>query len=216
MLDGGLAIGGFAVAMLGLGAVNWYLIKRRTEGFMAFAEEARLTFSATSSTVEEQLSRFKVYGAGRSRAARNVLEGVRDDRRVTLFDFAYTEGSGKNSTRRVHTLCLVDGGGGEAPPFFVRRQSAISDRLGKLFGGQDLDFEDDPTFSKGWVLQSTDEPGARAFFTPRVRSFFAERSGSLVAEHHDGVLLVDFTRQVKVDELEELLSTAVNLRRHWS
>ena len=45
---------------------------------------------------------------------------------------------------------------------FVRR--ALFDALGKLFGGQDINFDEDEAFSSAWVLQTTDDEA-------RVRSF---------------------------------------------
>ena len=48
---------------------------------------------------------------------------------------------------------------------------ALFDALGKMFGGQDINFDDDPDFSKAYVLQTNgDEERLRQFMNSKLRS----------------------------------------------
>ncbi len=211
-----LVVGGAAgVALLSsLVWLEWRAAKKREAAFRVFAQNAGLTFDTDGRRALELLSRFKVWHEGSSQRVRNVLTGLRDDRPVTLLDFGYTTGSGKSSKKHTHTLCVITGAP-SAPDFMVRRRTVL-DKVTSVFTGPHLEFDDPAAaaFSKDWVVSGA--PDAQRLFGLSLQGFFVDTPSVFVAEQVNGALLVDFTTEVEPRELMTVLSTAINLRRHWS
>lgn len=93
-----------------------------------------------------------------------ALEGRFEGSEATVFDF--TIGSGKTAvTQTVVTLRAE----GRAIPSFLLEPEGLLDRIAARFGGQDLDFDDDPAFSKAFRLRG-EERAVRPLFGPPVRA----------------------------------------------
>jgi hypothetical protein len=60
------------------------------------------------------------------------------------------------------------------------------------------------------------ERDAQRLFGLSLQGFFVDTPATFVAEQVNGALMVDFTTEVNVEALPTVLSTAINLRRHWS
>lgn len=100
------------------------------------------------------------------------MSGIRGDYDFIVFDYHYATGSGKGRHDYYHTICVVSNVNFKMPQFFIRDENFILDSLGKLFGGQDINFTSDPKFSKMFVLQGKSEPLVREFFDDRIRTAF--------------------------------------------
>lgn len=150
----------------------------------------------------------------------NVLRAKKEHGAVEVFDFEYTSvpvGNDRGQTYQRTAVAMH--GDGRAPHFFLRRQHAVLDALGTQLGAQDVNFDDDATFSERFVLQtSSDVAKLRAFFTPEVRAAFtALTNGDLVIEGRDGVLLVHRGKRLETPaEIDALLDDATSLRKSWS
>jgi hypothetical protein len=131
-----LVVGGTATVLVvsSLAFLEWRAAKKRTAAFHAFAQNMGLTVDSDALSALEALSPFKVWRAGSAQRAKNILIGTRDGRHVTLFDFGYTTGSGKNSQKHTHTVCVV-AAPSTAPDFLVRRRTVL-DKLARVFHGQ--------------------------------------------------------------------------------
>jgi hypothetical protein len=211
-----LVVGGTAtvVVLSSLAFLEWRAGKKRAAAFQAFAQNMGLAVDSDALSALEALGRFKVWRAGRDQRAKNILVGTRDGRPVLLFDFGYTTGSGKSSTKHTHTVCLI-AGPSTAPDFLARRRTVL-DKLASAFTGKHLEFDDPAAaaFAKEWVVFG--ERDAHRLFSSSLQGFFVDTPASFEAEQVDGALLVDFTTEVDAGELATVLSTAINLRRHWS
>jgi hypothetical protein len=211
-----LVVGGTAtvVVISSLAFLEWRAGKKRAAAFQAFAQNMGLAVDSDALSALEALGRFKVWRAGRAQRAKNILAGTRDGRHVMLLDFGYTTGSGKSSTKHTHTVCLI-AGPSTAPDFLARRRTVL-DKLASVFTGKHLEFDDPAAaaFAKEWVVFG--ERDAQRLFGLSLQGFFVDTPSTFVAEQVNGALLVDFTTEVEVGELATVLSTAINLRRHWS
>ena len=116
------------------------------------------------------------------------------------------------------TICVLKTPGRLAPHFFVRRQRALFDALGKAFGGQDINFDDDVPFSKAYVLQTTgDEQQLRGFMTSALRETLNRMADrNIMMEVVGDTLVLHHGRRLKPEQLEALVADAVNIRRQWS
>ena len=63
------------------------------------------------------------------------------------------------------------------PYFFMRDEHALLDTVGKVFGGQDINFTPKDEFSSSFVLQGEMEEEIKKTFTPDVRRLFANLAG---------------------------------------
>ncbi len=114
---------------------------------------------------------------GRRRWGYTVLGRV-GNRPFTAFEYAYTVSSGKNSqTYRFAVLCWETGD--KRLPVFSLSPEGFWKRLGQKLGRQDIDFDEDPTFSDAYELRGPDEAAIRAAFTPQIRG----RLGVTLGQH---------------------------------
>lgn len=208
------------VALIG-GAIYlaYWFEKKRTEFMQGYAESKGLTFLGANQELWKQLETFKLFSQGHSRQLKNAMRGVKEVGEVHIADYKYVTGSGKNQHTHNQTIVVVRTPGRAAPHFFARRQNAFFDALGKVFGGQDINFDDDPAFSKAYVLQTAgDERLLRDFMSPRLReALMALAPKKPQLEASGEMLLVHFSRRLKKPEdLDGLLTDASTVRRHWS
>lgn len=213
-----LVFGGIIVAVIAAIGLSIWFEKKRTEGWQTAADELGYQFiGKTSPGSLPNVGRFKVFNKGSSRKVRNAISGSEGATEITLADYSYTTGSGKNRTTHSQTLCLLQSAEFSVPHCFLRPEVKLFDFLGKMFGGQDINFDDDPEFSKAFVLQGDDEAAVRELFQPKVRDFFVankakgwqfEASGDAVCFHNG--------RRIKPAEASSLLADGlevVNLLR---
>ncbi len=100
------------------------------------------------------------------------------------------------------------------PHFFLRSENLLLDSLGSLLGGQDIDFDEDPTFSKRFVLQGRDaDATAKLFSDPKVRAAFMTLSKSgFLMEAKDDTIVVRCKRSFSLRRFRPFLDTLVRIR----
>ncbi len=164
----------FGIAGLLLFALIYafYLEKKRTTALVALAPRMGFSYKIIDVAEIEKHKYLKLFSVGRRHRMTNIMEGEKNGVRVILADYHYTTGSGKNSSAHNQTICLIDDESLNLPDFYLRREFAFLDSLGKLFGGQDINFPSDQKFSSAFVLQGSNEAATRELFKDRVRGAF--------------------------------------------
>ena len=213
-----LAIGGVVAVIGGIVYLAWLMEKKRTEAMTAFAQNHGYVFEGVAPQLMDELSGFKLFSQGRARTAKNMMRGSKEPGAVRICDYQFTTGSGKHQQVHQQTICVLKTPGRLAPHFFVRRQRSFFDALGKVFGGQDINFDDDPTFSKAYVLQTNgDEQQLRGFMNVGLRETLSRMADrNIMMEVVGDTLVLHQGRRLKPDQLEALVADAVNIRRQWS
>lgn len=169
------AIFGFIVCLfVGIIIASVISGKKRREAWQEVAQTLGFTYTERDTSIPGTYSGLKLFMQGRSQRAEHVLRGSHGGITALLLDYQYTTGSGKNSSTHFHTLCIIEDDGLDLPDILLRRQVRFFDFLGKLFGGQDVNFDDDPAFSESFVLQGSDEEALRKLFTSAIRARFVE------------------------------------------
>ena len=211
-------IGGIVALVGGIVYLAWLMEKKRTEAMTAFAQSHGYVFEGVAPQVIDELSGFKLFNQGRARTAKNMMRGSREPGAVRICDYQFTTGSGKHQQVHQQTICVLKTPGRMAPHFFIRRQRSFFDALGKVFGGQDINFEDDPTFSNAYVLQSSgDEQQLRGFMSVGLRETLSRMvDRNLMMEVMGDTLILHQGKRLKAEQLEALVADAVNIRRQWS
>jgi len=95
---------------------------------------------------------------------------------------------GKQDGTGKQTMLFYLDKGIKLPSFFIEPET-LMDKLEGAMGEQDIDFVDDPEFSKKYRLQGKDETATIQLFSEKVRKLFVSHPG-LCVEGADGVIMV--------------------------
>jgi hypothetical protein len=110
-----------------------------------------------SGPVHRDYPGLKVFQKGHSRSARNLIKGELGGRPVTLMDYKYVVGHGKNSSTH-HRGVVILHCDFPTVPLIIRRENPL-DRVGEFFGADDIDFESSE-FSRKFHVKSADRKWA--------------------------------------------------------
>ncbi|PZR73670.1 MAG: hypothetical protein DLM73_09945 [Chthoniobacterales bacterium] len=138
---------------------------------------------------------------GRNHIIANVLEALHTDELVlTLFDYQYTVGFGRQSQNYNQTIARM-----QAPllklPYFNLYPETIFAKMGKVFGASDINFSDAPEFSDNYILRGGDEAALRAIFTPALRQFLEPLQHLSIEGADDVLFLYRWQRRTKPRDL---------------
>lgn len=208
-------IGGIVVFVGGIIMIANHFEKKRREAVANFAMNAGYMIDPDITSFTSQVSGFKLFTQGHSRKAKNLFRGKNGDDEFAVCDYQYTTGSGKNSQTHLQTVCVIRSSRLQLPHFFARRQIALFDFLGKVFGGQDINFDHDPAFSKAFVLQTAGvEEECRQLFDDNVRQHFTQLGPKGIQVESKGEMVVFHCgRQMKIEKMQELIDDALSVRR---
>lgn len=151
---------------------SWRHEKNRTDQMQQFAEEIGMSFVPKGDEREiQRLPTFELFSQGSSRRLFNLLRGEARNVELSIFDYQYTTGSGKNSSTHKQTVLLMRSPSLMLPEFTLRPENFLH-RIASLFGFRDINFEDHPDFSGKYLLRGKDEEAIRALFTSDRLLFF--------------------------------------------
>lgn len=200
------AFGGFISIIVLIFAYSYYAAKKRAEALRAIAARMGFEYQEKAGSLRSKYAHFNLFARGHSHRTINYLHGEKNEVEVSVTDYHYTVGSGKNASHYVQTICIIKDPNLDLPNFFVRRENKFFDYLGKLFGGQDINFPEDDKFSSAFVLQGKSEAETRNLFNHRVRDAFGKFSGTNAQIEGQGdSIIVHKGVVVKPEELPILL-----------
>ena len=193
--------------------LNLWSVKKRRESMENFDQESGLQYAVDDrsfSTVITESSRFEIFQRGRRRTASNLLRGYRSGIEVSIFDYRFTTGSGKNRHVHQQTILLLTLSDARLEPFRLRPQHLL-DKIATTFGQQDINFPDQPEFSKRYRLQGENESAIRSVFSLAVMEFFEQQSNQTVEAGDNQILFYTAGRLLKTEVLLETLDKAIQL-----
>ena len=157
--------------------------------------------------LNQRLGILQLFKLGHSRNLSNLLTGETDECRISIFDYRYTTGSGKSTHTTKLTLAALESKRLRIPAFTLRPENFL-DKIGGLLGLQDIDFADNPEFSKSFVLKGSEEEKIQKLFNRPLQDFFLERTGCCV-EAYPGIMVYYIPRsRRKPEEFPGLLEEA--------
>jgi hypothetical protein len=197
---------GAVMAVVALGIATHFVVERkRTEAIGRVAGELGLSFHPKGlPLLISQLSTYPLFSKGRAQKAANVIQGTTGDMEVTILDYQYTTGSGKHAHTWKQTVVCFKSDALALPSFELRPES-LFDRLGAAFGGQDIDFEQYPAFSKKYVLRGTDEAQVRKVFTHEALRWLEAQPALCLEARGDRLLMYRASKRVKPDDIRAFL-----------
>lgn len=206
-----LVIGALVVGAAFLVYHLWYLWKRRRALWEPAAVELGLVF-VPDLDLAERYRHLKFFSRGHGRRTRLALRGETAGGELLLADYQYTTGGGKSQATHLQTVCLLTGADLSLPHFTLRRELAVLDRIGELFGAQDIDFAEDPEFSGAFVLKGDDEARVRDLFhIERRQRMLQLLAGRVHLEGEGDVLLFHTGRLVDPTRARDLVVRAGEL-----
>jgi len=203
---------GLAALLAGLIALILYADKRRSNKIQAVATRLGYTFRRKPTDADKTLiAGCNIANSGHSHSTSNILEAAESaELKITLFEYAYTIGYGRSSQRFNQTMTRMQSPVLHLPGFILYPETIFS-KLGKLFGGADINFPESPAFSKKYILRGPDEVAIRALFTPTVLQFFEQRQALTIDSAGDILFLHRANRRIKPEEIESHLAEAKNV-----
>lgn len=131
---------GIIALFFGIWWVARVMERRRRETFQAWAQAHGFAYAAEGPDGPPAgVGGFELLGRGRSHQSSNVVIGRCASGALTVFDWRYVTGSGKNRTTHNRTAIHL------APPCRLSglriREEGLFDRLAELVGFNDIDFE---------------------------------------------------------------------------
>jgi len=197
------------VAVVALGGAifyfNYLAEKKRTEAMRQAAEELGFDFTvADRDNLLDRLGGFQLCSQGHGKRIYNVFRGESNDLRVAIFDYRFTTGGGKHSHTTNQTVLCFQMKGPGLPSFFLRPETFL-DRIGGLFGFQDIDFDEHPVFSKKYLLRGRNVPAIRELFTEEVLTFYESVDGVSTEANGNRLLYYRHGKRVKPLEIREFL-----------
>ena len=125
--------------------------------------------------MESELRDFQLMNRGRGKRFHNVVIAETSDVKISICDYQFTTGSGKNRRTHLQSVAVIQSHQLNMPTFRARPEGMF-DAIGSALGFQDIDFEDHPSFSNAFVLQSNEESRTRQFFDQGLLDYFANKT----------------------------------------
>jgi len=209
-----IVLGALAVT----GGILYYAHVAEQTRSTALADVAvRTGFTFEAKVAEERLAAlgpFHLFKRGHRRIARNLMTGKADAGPVILLDFQYTVGGGKDSHTYQQTVAIFQEVAGL--PEFTLAPEHVWQKIGSLFGYQDIDFEASEEFSKHYLLRGPDESSIRAAFGAEALGFFAQTRGWSVEAAGDALAVYRGGKRAKPEEIQPFLAETAAVRRALS
>jgi hypothetical protein len=154
--------------------VAWFLATRRRQGLERVAREMGFSFHPKATTLGSA-PYLRLPLLKQSTDLSNALVGSVATGEAVLLDCQI--GTGKSS-HTVTVACLRLAG--KQLPAFQMRPESIFHKIGSAFGYQDIDFSENETFSKSYLLRGEDEAAVRGLFHPGRLAFFEQHKDWVV------------------------------------
>ena len=182
-------------------ALGFYMDAKRTKDLKAIADSLKFTFSKTGENLLPSLGGFDLFSKGHAKKAKNVMNGNSNGIDVTIMDYQYTTGTGKNSHTWSQTVMLFRSEFLQLPGFALR-QEGLFDKISGLFGYQDIDFDTHPEFSKHYLLRGVDEDGIRSVFSDMLIAFYEQHRGLNTEGDGGGLIFYRASKRVSPKDLK--------------
>jgi hypothetical protein len=206
-----ILVGSTVVVVIVILLVTWYLSRQRTQALKSLAPSLSFTFSEKGdNSLMAGLSVFHLFSSGHSRKVTNVFTGKFNLVPVTVMDYKYTTGGGKDSHTWRQTVLIMESDKLQLPRFVLRPENFF-DKIGSAFGRKDINFDTAPVFSKKYFLRGDDEAVVRSLFTARILDYYEQHPG--LSTESDGARLIYYrtSKIVPPDKIQAFLQEGYDI-----
>jgi hypothetical protein len=195
---------GVAALLVAAGLLSWLSERKRTQDLKALAASLKFSFSATDGAVPGAVGLFHLFSQGRSQNVTNIMRGSANDIDVSIMDYRYTTGSGRNAHTWKQTVIVFQSPLLNLPSFALRPENLFY-KIGAVFGCQDIDFPSHPAFSRRYLLQGEDENAVRALFSNSLLSHYDRSKGMSTEGAGDGFIFYRASKRVPARRIRGFL-----------
>jgi len=204
-----LIIVGFVALFIVIGVLGYISSMKRRQALMALASRLGLRFYYQKDRDIPRRYRFlDKLRAGRDRYAFNILTGNYRENNVTIFDYHYKTGSGKNTHHYYLSFFLLN-----LPmpfPELVIVREGIFSKIGQALGYDDIDFESHE-FSRKFCVRSRDKKFAYDVCNSRMIEYLLSNT-DLSIEIEDNILAISFDHRLSPEYIEPNLNRLIEIR----
>lgn len=160
---------------------------------------------------------FALFNKGRQRTRRikNLIQGTQNGATVSIGDYQYTSGSGKNKHTYRQTVVFIESDQLHLPSFLLTPENLFH-KVGNLFGYHDIDFDTYPEFSNRYLLRGSDEDSIRHQFHDGILSFYQRQQGIYTEGLGNLLLYYQQQRRLAPKDWHTLLSQAMEAYEQFS
>ena len=188
----------------------WFYEKKRSEALEYIASSLHFSFERKCYDTLIRENSFELFNKGRAKKVSNQMTGSSGDMNISIADYKYTVGSGKNSTTYSQTILIIQSEHLHLPSFTLCPENFLH-KIGGMFGYKDIDFTSHPQFSKQYLLRGSDEDSIRETFNEEVLYFFEKDKGLNVEGKVDKFIYYKASKRVSPKEIQNFLQEAINL-----
>ncbi len=209
-----MMIGAVALIIV-LGVFAHFRERKRVQALQRGAEELGLSFSARKrGDVPLRYGFFELFKKGSNRYASNCMSGVREGKRLELFDYHYetysTDSEGRRKTHHHHMGCVLLALPRDCPELIVRPEGFF-DKVAAVAGFDDIDFES-YEFSRKFHVKSSDKKFAYGILHPRMMEHLLRYPGFSL-EFEDRYCLVWKKGKLKAETMRHWLDIMAGVSR---
>jgi hypothetical protein len=198
------------IALVVVVAIFGYIAQRKRREAMALLA-ARLGLRFEPHRDRAMATRFRFLDhlrQGSNRYAFNILSGLYRDKDVTLFDYHYQTGSGKNTQHHYISFFIL-----RLPVFFPELKigsEGFFSKIAQAVGYDDIDFESHE-FSRKFCVRSKDKKFAYDVCNARMIEYLLANP-DLTVEIEQDSLALSFGRRLAPEQIEGNLNRLIAVR----
>jgi len=179
--------------------------KARSAQLEVVSDELGLQFQSEGNPeIQDLHNHFRLFDQGHARKNRNVMSGQTENVGITIFEYRYTTGGGKNQETHQQTLISFHSPTLSLPKFELRPENLFH-KIGQMFGYKDIDFDTHPLFSKRYLLRGQDEDAVRELFTSEVLEFFESQKKVSVEAAGDRLIYFRAGKRIKPNQTRQFM-----------
>jgi len=206
-----LMISGIVIFVVVILLLSAYAVRKRREALAIVASSMNLEFTAKGDEAQiSALQQFALFTKGHSKKINNVMHGNANDIDITIMDYQFTTGGGKNSSTSLQTVILFRSEKLNLPAFILRPEHFFH-KIGAAFGYQDINFPSHPVFSKQYLLQGENEQPIRDLFTDDLLGFYTQRKGFCTEAAGDQLIFYRFGKKAKPERIKDFMQEGFGL-----
>jgi len=191
--------------------IAWFYDKKRSEDLKAIANSLNFSFERKGDEFLISMNDdFELFSHGRSKKIYNVMNGRSGDMDITIMDYQYTVGGGKNSSTHAQTIIMVQSNQLELPPFTLTPETVFH-KIGSVFGYQDIDFASHPKFSKQYLLRGDDEEYIKETFKEELLDFYEKDKTLNTEAEYDKFVYYKANKKLAPKEIHGFLQESIDL-----
>jgi len=164
----------------------------------------------------DELKRFEFFKTHPIEYIHNVSSGLLRDHNLffRIMDVVFDEGALQAKTLYDTTLMVIDLR--NPIPEFSLEKEELFDRIFSTGGFNDINFDEDPEFSRGILLRGTIVKSVRKLFNQEMRQFILQNRGYHIESTSDQLLIFSEMKPLSSEELKELNEFAHGLIKYLS